>query len=302
GLDDAAHHRARHARTGAGAADRGGDGRHADRGAADRLAGGPLRRARGDGRRRALRAAGGGRCGVLPRPPSRPAAAARRRPLAIATPAGAGRARSGARCGRRAGEVVPIAMIRTLQQQSIPAAARLLAGSMADNPLHLAVFGSGAPMEPMLEAAFARLLRRQMRIGIVLGSYEHDALVGVAAMVPPGHCQPGLLEQFAMLPILARSGALQRLPRIRHWLRTWERHDPKFDHWHLGPAAVARTHQGQGIGTRLMREVCEGLDRHQGVGYLETDKPENVRLYRRGGFEVVAEQPVLGVTNWFMVR
>src|SRR3546814_13434265 len=35
---------------------------------------------------------------------------------------------------------------------------------------------------------------------------------------------------------------------------------------------------------------------------LETDKPGNVRLYRRGGFEVVAEQPILGVTNWFMQR
>src|SRR3546814_15633113 len=35
---------------------------------------------------------------------------------------------------------------------------------------------------------------------------------------------------------------------------------------------------------------------------LETDKPGNVRLYRRGGFEVVAEQPMLGVTNWFMQR
>src|SRR5690606_28948166 len=91
-----------------------------------------------------------------------------------------------------------------------------------------------------------------------------------------------------------RGGALQRLPRIRHWLRTWERLDPEFDHWHLGPAAVARTHQGQGIDTRLMAAVCERLDREQGVGYLETDKPENVRLYRRGGFEVVAERQVLG--------
>jgi ribosomal protein S18 acetylase RimI-like enzyme len=192
--------------------------------------------------------------------------------------------------------------IRCLNQESIAAATRLLAGSMADNPLHLRVFGSAARLEPMLEEAFARLLRRQMRAGVVLGAYEGDALVGVAAMVPPGHCQPGLLEQIAMLPVLARGGALQRLPRIRHWLRTWERLDPGFDHWHLGPAAVARTHQGQGIGTRLMAAVCELLDRNQGVGYLETDKPENVRLYRRGGFEVVAEQPVLGVTNWFMVR
>lgn len=193
-------------------------------------------------------------------------------------------------------------MIRPLDSESIPAAARLLAGSMSDNPLHLRVFGNAPRLEPMLEEAFSCLLRRQIRTGIVFGAYEDEALVGVATMVPPGQCQPGLLQQLSMLQVLARGGALRRLPRIRHWLRTWKQHDPAFDHWHLGPAAVLRSPQGQGVGTRLMAAVCERLDRHQGVGYLETDKPENVRLYRRGGFEVIAEQPLLGVSNWFMVR
>ena len=105
-----------------------------------------------------------------------------------------------------------------------------------------------------------------------------------------------------MLGVLARAGALRRLPRIARWLWAWARHDPEHDHWHLGPAAVERSHQGRGIGSRLMEAVCERLDRSGGIGYLETDKPENVRLYRRGGFEVVAEVQVLGVANWFMQR
>ena len=194
-------------------------------------------------------------------------------------------------------------MIRMLRQESVTAAARLLAASMRDNPLHQRVFASeDARLEPLLASAFACLLHRQMRNGHVLGAYEGDVLVGVAAMVPPGHCQPGLQEKLAMLLILARGRALRRLPRIGCWLRTWARHDPEFDHWHLGPAAVDRLRQGQGIGSRLMVAICDRLDRNGGIGYLETDKPENVRLYRRGGFEVVAEQQVLGVTNWFMQR
>lgn len=194
-------------------------------------------------------------------------------------------------------------MIGALRQESIADAARLLAGSMRDNPLHQRVFASDdAWLEPLLAAAFIRLLRRQMRVGYVLGAYAGDVLVGVAAMVPPGHCQPDLQEKLAMLSILARGRALHRLPWIGHWLRTWARHDPTFDHWHLGPAAVDRQRQGQGIGSGLMMAICDQLDRHQGVGHLETDKPENVRLYRRGGFEVVAEQRVLGVGNWFMQR
>jgi hypothetical protein len=35
---------------------------------------------------------------------------------------------------------------------------------------------------------------------------------------------------------------------------------------------------------------------------LETDKPENVRLYERFGFEVRCHAFVLGVQNWFMWR
>ncbi len=194
-------------------------------------------------------------------------------------------------------------VIRTLQRESTPAAARLLAGSMRDNPLHQRVFASeDARLERLLENAFAGLLRRKMCTGVVLGAYEGDALAGVAAMVPPGHCQPPLREKLAMLSILARGGSLRRLPWIGHWLRTWARHDPKFDHWHLGPAAVDRKRQGQGIGSQLMAAICDRLDHEKGIGYLETDKPENVRLYRRGGFEVVDERPVLGVANWFMRR
>lgn len=193
--------------------------------------------------------------------------------------------------------------IRPLTANAIAPAARLLAGSMRDNPLHRSVFGGDeARLEPLLAGSFNRLLRRQTRHGLVLGAYDCGLLVGVAAMVAPGHCQLHLQDKLGMLRLLARAGALRRLPRIQRWLGAWKRHDPAFDHWHLGPAAVDRSRQGQGIGTRLMAEVCAQLDRRQGIGYLETDKAANVRLYRRGAFEVVARQSVLGVDNWFMLR
>lgn len=193
--------------------------------------------------------------------------------------------------------------IQSLAPVAIAPAAQLLAGSMRDNPLHLRVFtGRNAQIEPLLASAFAHLLRRQIRTGLVLAAYDADVLVGVAAMVAPRHCQPTLRDNLPMLIILARGRALRRLPQIRRWLRIWERQDPDFDHWHLGPAAVDRARQGQGIGTALMAEICARLDRRQGIGYLETDKYANVRLYRRSGFEVIAERSVLGVTNWFMLR
>src|SRR3546814_13812095 len=81
-------------------------------------------------------------------------------------------------------------------RSSIASAARLLAASMRDNPLHRQVFGAEeARLEPLLANAFARLLRGQMEAGCVLGAYEDDVLLGVAAMVPPDHCNTTLLEK-----------------------------------------------------------------------------------------------------------
>lgn len=190
-----------------------------------------------------------------------------------------------------------------LSPEEVPAGARILAQGMLDNPLHHAVFGDDvARVEPLLYAGFCRVLRQQQHGGRVLGIHQSHRLVAVAGMFAPGHCLPNLPDKLALLPPLLRAGALHRLLRIRTWLRIWSRHDPTFAHWHLGPAAVARSRQGQGHGSQLLHAICAHLDDHGVCGYLETDKQANVRLYRRFGFSVSATEEVLGVTNWFMLR
>lgn len=194
--------------------------------------------------------------------------------------------------------------IRELSQRDITAAAHMLAVGMQDNPLHVRVFaGADARREGALQQLFEKLLRQQSRKGVILGAWTHKTLVGVAAMVPPGRCQLTLPEQAAMLVPLLRGRMLHRSWPILRWLHAWSRHDAAAPpHWHLGPAAVDRQQRGQGIGSALLGELCARLDRLKACGYLETDKPENVRLYRRYGFELHAEQDVLGVRNWFMLR
>ena len=82
----------------------------------------------------------------------------------------------------------------------------------------------------------------------------------------------------------------------------WAAHDPDQPHSHFGPLAVDPDLQGNGIGSLLLSTYCSQLDDAGRVGYLETDKSENVRLYERFGFVVSAEAAVIGVNNWFMTR
>ena len=83
---------------------------------------------------------------------------------------------------------------------------------------------------------------------------------------------------------------------------TWGTLDPKEPHSHLGPLAVDAHLRGRGIGTQILHSYCRRLDEAKLTGYLETETQDNVRLYTRFGFKVIAEQRVIGVPNWFMRR
>jgi ribosomal protein S18 acetylase RimI-like enzyme len=134
----------------------------------------------------------------------------------------------------------------------------------------------------------------------VLGAWHEDHLVGIAAYASADHCQPDRSQWLRFPPTLARAGT--RAPRLLRWLAAWSRRDPDIPHLHLGPVAVDPLLRGKGVGSRLLADCVDGLDVREETGYLETDKAENVRLYRRFGFEVVACSNVLGVPNWFMLR
>jgi ribosomal protein S18 acetylase RimI-like enzyme len=82
----------------------------------------------------------------------------------------------------------------------------------------------------------------------------------------------------------------------------WSRRDPSVPHWHLGPVAVERHLQSQGIGSALLNDFCRRVDAARSTAYLETDKRQNVGFYERFGFRVVDEIDVLDVPNWFMLR
>ncbi|SHN51296.1 Ribosomal protein S18 acetylase RimI [Geodermatophilus obscurus] len=178
-------------------------------------------------------------------------------------------------------------------------AALLAARAMQDNPMHVAALGPDLSRRvEVMNRAFGVLLTPSTRH--LLGAWQGDRLVGIAAYTSSRHCRPDRGQWLRLPPTLVRAGP--RAPRLLRWLAAWSGRDPGTPHSHLGPVAVDPLVRGQGVGSRLLAEYVGGLDRDGESGYLETDKAENVRLYRRFGFEVVARADVLGVPNWFMAR
>jgi ribosomal protein S18 acetylase RimI-like enzyme len=154
----------------------------------------------------------------------------------------------------------------------------VLSRGMRDNPIHVAAFGEDPERRRRcLERMFAALFQ-VMSAQTPLCAREGETIVGVTGVAPPGHCRPTATQRLRMAPGVLAAGP-RTAGRVLKWLGAWEERDPDELHVHLGPLAVDAHLQGQGIGSRILAEHCRRLDEHGALGYLETEKPENVRLY-----------------------
>jgi hypothetical protein len=187
-----------------------------------------------------------------------------------------------------------------LAPDDVPEGVGVLARGMRDNPIHVAALGPDPDRrERLLHQSFGRMFR--VLSGEPICVRRDGRIVAVTGVLTGGACRPSAGQTVRMAPGVLTCGPRTAVRTLR-WLKAWDDQHPEDPHAHLGPLSVDRHLQGQGIGTVLLAEHCRRLDESGTTGYLETDKPENVRFYARQGYEVVAEAPVIGVPNWFMVR
>jgi ribosomal protein S18 acetylase RimI-like enzyme len=177
----------------------------------------------------------------------------------------------------------------------------VLARGFCGNPVPTALFGAEPERQKRcLEAMFGGLFR-VMRAQTPLVALDGATIVGMTGILPPGRCQPTNSQRLELLPSMLSTGPGSLLRAVR--LSTaWAKLDPTERHSHLGPLAVDAHLKGRGIGTQILGAYCRRLDEANLTGYLETETEDNVRLYMRFGFKVIAEQSVIGVPNWFMRR
>ncbi|MQA89336.1 MAG: GNAT family N-acetyltransferase [Gemmatimonas sp.] len=188
--------------------------------------------------------------------------------------------------------------ITPLPTEQTETAIGVLARAFVTNPVHVAAFG---PSNLESNEEFFRIGLAAMK-GRQLVATDGSRILGVVHWVRSPSCQFSALEKLRMMPRMVSGLGLGSALRVISWVSTWSRHDPREPHSHLGPIGVEPEAQGRRVGSTLMEKYCAELDRIGMVGYLETDRPENVEFYRRFGFVVTGTGPVLAVETYFMRR
>jgi ribosomal protein S18 acetylase RimI-like enzyme len=184
--------------------------------------------------------------------------------------------------------------ISFLEKSNISEASKVLSEAMLKVPNHIAIFqGHGEKEREIIEKIFFELLSDLP--GITFLARINKQIIGVMRMKS---CDGSKVSNEP-----AQTEEVNNLDwRKSHWQNEWARQDPLKQHWHLGPVGVLPSHQGKGIGTKLLSRFCKEVDACLAPAYLETDTDKNVRFYERFDFRVVEETEIFNVKNRYMWR
>lgn len=197
--------------------------------------------------------------------------------------------------------VVPLRPERAAQ------AGAVLARAFHDDPIQVALYPDPTRRAAILPRAFAATIRAALASGGHVTTTADTAATAVWS--PPGTVISTLavLRAYGFdLPRTMLQMPLRTIPAMLSFFATIARrrkvHVPE-SHWYLAALGVEPARQGQGLGTRLVREGLDRADADHARAYLETETEANVRFYRAQGFQVVETLTTgFGVPLWLMAR
>jgi GNAT superfamily N-acetyltransferase len=178
----------------------------------------------------------------------------------------------------------------------------VLADAFADDPVFRWLSPPGVPnRERRLRTFFTSMSRSYLRLGKPC-YLAGDASAGSLWATPGKWALP--VREMAIEAAPQTRAFRGRLPRALRTQLQVEGMHPKDPHWYLGYLGARQTHQGQGLGSALLRAVLSQVDSAGLPAYLESSNERNLSLYQRHGFEVVGEHLALGrgPTIWRMWR
>lgn len=184
--------------------------------------------------------------------------------------------------------------VRLARPDEIDILAAVLADAFDTDPFMRYLVPDGGRYHERLTALFVIELKTMIRLGATWVDDHESGPAGVAVWAPPDRWRQrrrdALRNTVPALRIFGRS-----VRRVVSTLNATEKAHPRVPaHWYLGTIGTATSHQGRGVGGRLLRAVLDRCDAEQIPAYLETSKVENRPYYERFGFETRPAIPLAG--------
>jgi len=152
----------------------------------------------------------------------------------------------------------------------------------------------------------------EMDCGSCLGMRDVANKLQCFFMLVPPHMQMSTWDKLrcglVMLPIKWGMHTLSRMEEYvayanQTYARLFDARYGKDDYFKLERMVVEPSAQGKGIGTKCLAAALVGVcDKAAKPCVLQTQLPQNVKFYKRLGFEVFAQEHKFGAPQYFMAR
>ncbi len=194
--------------------------------------------------------------------------------------------------------------IRKLDAHETPHASPVIAEAMMVEPGYAAVLPDEDVRRRVLVSRMHDSIETAMSHDAVFVATDEETgkILGVAIWGAPGSYPPADDDG---TPTYLKNVD----PEIAEGLQAYDdncyTHFPDEPVWYLKLLGVDPEGQGKGIGSTLLRESLEELDKDGLPAYLETGTQRNVRFYKRFGFDVRKAEVQLApgsTPHWTMYR
>ena len=196
-------------------------------------------------------------------------------------------------------DVAPTSIIKA-ESQHCEQIADILADAFANDPVMTWVIPNQALYQPFYSIMLRRLFLEQQH------TFVDTEGRGAAMWLPPGVSFeiPMNLAQLTLIMRLIFTRGPKVIKRLAAVQEAMGRHHPHIPHYYLQSVGARQAHQGQGVGSALLKHLTPEIDAAHMPAYLESSAERNVPLYQRHGFEIIAEEKLGGdgPPMWFMLR
>ena len=192
-----------------------------------------------------------------------------------------------------------------VQKKDIDRLAEVAADAYRDYPLHNWLT-KGVYDEKASRLLMEITLKTMTEDSVIYADSEE--MNGFAAWLPFGFtgnkALPFIMNGGLRLICHSGFGLIGRLQAYENYAMNLKKEFTDHYDWYLFNLSIKKDAQGKGIANKLMRPMLQFCDDERMVAYLETNKEQNVGLYRHYGFDLMKEEliPKSPVMHYAMVR